>query len=155
VVVLRVVYRLGADGLAEVGIVGQAEDGDPLQALLLERLKQLGAHQDQALDERLARVARLGGVEGPVQVVQDVDELQEQALAPLVVTPLDVPREAVFVGLGLSLELAVGPQHLGEEVLGEARPLVEGLRRTGIGGLQGVGESRRFGETPSAVSHLP
>ena len=79
-VVLGVLDRLGADRLAEGGVVGEAEDGDPLEALLLEGLQELGADEDQALDEGVARVGLLGRLERPVEVVEDVDELEEQLL---------------------------------------------------------------------------
>ena len=84
VVVLGVVDRLGADGLAGVGVEGRAQHGDALEPLLLQRLKQLRPDEDQALDERVARVGLLGGLERPVQVVENVDELDEQPLAALI-----------------------------------------------------------------------
>ena len=56
-------------------------------------LQQLRAHQDQALDQRLARVAGLRGLEGAVEVVEDVDELQQQRLVPLVEAALEVAAD--------------------------------------------------------------
>ena len=90
VVVLGVVDGLRADGLAHRGVEGQPQHGDALEPLLLQRLQQLGADQDQALDQRVARVGLLGGLERPVEVVQDVDELEQQLLVALVELALDV-----------------------------------------------------------------
>ena len=83
VVVLGIVDRLRADRLADRGVEGQAQHGDPLEPFLLQRLQQLGAHEDQTLDQGIARVGLLGGLERPVEVVEDVDELEQQPLVAL------------------------------------------------------------------------
>jgi hypothetical protein len=138
VVVLGVVHRLSGHRFAEVRIVGHAEHGNALQAFFLQGLEQRRADEDQPLDQGVARVALLRRLEGPVQVVQDVDELQEQPLAAVVETPLDVAGDPVTEPVVLGPDLAVGLQHLGQAVLRQARPGQELLGGARIGrGLEG------------------
>jgi hypothetical protein len=148
VVVLGVAHGHRLDCLGHVGVVGEPQHGDSLKSLLLERLQELGAHEDQALDQRLAGVGSLGGLQGAVEVVQDVDELEEKPLSPLVEAPLDVPGRSLPVALVVRLELAVGREYLLETVLGEARPAQVGLGGSGEpGGLEGFlqGKTRCLG----------
>ena len=134
--VLGLVHRLGGHGLAHVGIEGQAEHGDALQALLLQRLKELGADEDQPLDQGWAREVHLRRLERAVQVVHDVDELQQQPLVPGVEPALDVAGGSVAEGLVLGLELPVGGQDLVQAVLGEARALGDRVGGRRLGRLQ-------------------
>ena len=84
-------------------------------------------------------------LEGPVQVVQDVDELQEQPLAAVVETPLDVAGDPVTEPIVLGPDLAVRLQHLGEAVLRQTRPAKEFLGGARFGrGLEG-GPERSLG----------
>ena len=136
--VLRVLHRLGGHGFAEVRVIGEAEHGDPLQPLLLQRLQELRPHEDEPLDQGVARVALLRRLQGPVEVVQDVDELQEQPLASLVEAALHVAGDALAEALILGADLAIGRQDLGqtvfreagpsEELLGGPRPVPDGTR---------------------------
>ena len=146
VVVLGVLDGLRADRLAEGGVVGEAEDGDPLEPLVLQRLQELGAHEDEALDQGVARVGLLGRLERAVEVVQDVDELEEELLAALVELALDVAGDALAEALVLGLDLAVGGQDLGQPVLGEPGPALEVLHGSRLGrGLQhGLGRLLRL-----------
>ena len=141
--VLGLVHRLGGHGLAHVGIEGQAEHGDALQALLLQRLKELGADEDQPLDQGWAREVHLRRLERAVQVVHDVDELQQQPLVPGVEPALDVAGGSVAEGLVLGLELPVGFQHLVQPVLGEAGALRGRIGRGGFVRFEQVGEPSR------------
>ncbi len=125
---------------AEVGIVGEADDGDALEPFVLEGLEELCPDQDQALDQRLTGVALLGGLEGPVEVVEDVDELEEQALTPLVEAAVEVLGDALAVALVLGAERPVRGEDLGEPVLGESRPAMEGLGGVGTRNLESVRE---------------
>ena len=106
--VLGLADRLGGDGFAHVGVEEQAEHGDALQALFLERLQELGADEDQPLDERRAGEVHLRRLEGAVQVVHDVDELQQQALVPRLEPALEVAGGALAERFVVGLELPVG-----------------------------------------------
>ena len=134
VVVVGVLDGARLDRLAVVRVVGHADGRDALEAFVLERLQKLRPYQDQAFDQRIAREGLLGRLEGAVEVVEDVDELEQQALAPLVEAPLEVLAEPIAEALVLGPHRAVGGEDLGEPILGEAGSLVEGL-----GSVAGVG----------------
>ena len=148
VVVLRLLHGLHLDRLADVGIEGKAQHRDALQAFILQHLQQLVAHEDQPFHQGRAREVRLGRLEGAVQVVHDVDELQQQPLVPAVEAALDVARGALAERLVLRLELAVGGEDLGQPVLGEAGAALLGLAGRSLCGLQQIGQAagRLFGE---------
>jgi hypothetical protein len=125
VVVIGLGHGLMADRFRDRGIEGESERGDALQAFFLQGLEKLGADQDQALDEGVARVGLLGGFERAVEAVEDVDELEEQPLAALLVAPLDVAGGALPVVFVLGLDLAIGGQDLRQAVLGQTSPAME------------------------------
>ena len=151
VVVLGILHGLGPHRLAEGGVVGQAEHGDALEALLLEGLQELRAHQDEALDEGVAGVGQLGRLERPVEVVEDVDELEEELLAAPLELALLVPGDAIAEALVLGLHLPVGGEDLGQAVLGEAGPPLEVLRHPGLGRRLQGGLGRCFGASVVVV----
>ena len=126
-----------------MGIERQAEHGDALQALFLERLQELGADEDQTFDQRRAGEVHLRRLEGAVQVVHDVDELQQQALVPPLEPALDVAGGAVTERFVFGLELPVGFQHLVQPVLGEAGALRGRIGRGGFVRFEQVGEPSR------------
>jgi hypothetical protein len=140
VVVLGLADRLGGDGFAHVGIEGQAEDRDALQALFLEGREELGADEDQPFDQRRAREVHLRRLEGAVQIVHDVDELQQQILVPSLEPALEVAGGAVAERLVVGLELPVGSQHFLQAVFGEAGALRGRIGRGGFGRFQELGE---------------
>ena len=131
-VVLGLGHGAGLHRLRHARVVGHAEHGDALEALLLQHRQQLRAHEDDALDHRGPRVGLLRGFEGTIEVVEDLDELQEQVFPALVEAVLEVASDALSETLVLGLELPVGVQDLGEPVLGEVRTLLECVGRAGI-----------------------
>ena len=80
---------------------------------MLQRVQQLRAHEDQPLDQRVAGVGELGGLERAVEVVEDLDELEHAAsrgggrtrARPRAVTRSRKPSFSVR-------DLAVGGEHL-------------------------------------------
>jgi len=69
----RVGNVLHFHGLAGVGVIGEAEGSDPVEPAVPQNLDDLVADQDESLHQAMARGPGFAGVEGPIEIVEDLD----------------------------------------------------------------------------------